>query len=89
MKSYFAALFAFRASFGLNHRDLVNIDRGNRDPHHAFPRAKGKLRNIPMPRADQPYAFDGPFWYRMSTRLNSSHLLISYAVFCVKHQKSI
>src|ERR1022692_856085 len=25
-------------------------------------------------------------WFRISTRLNSSHLVISYAVFCLKKQ---
>src|SRR2546426_2369158 len=30
------------------------------------------------------YAVDPPFTDRKSTRLNSSHLVISYAVFCLK-----
>src|SRR5256885_9522341 len=31
---------------------------------------------------------DGPFTDRKSTRLNSSHLVISYAVFCLKKKKN-
>src|SRR5205807_9593983 len=31
--------------------------------------------------------FLGPFLDRKSTRLNSSHLVISYAVFCLKKKK--
>src|SRR5262245_47869622 len=33
------------------------------------------------------YALSGPFPDRKSTRLNSSHLGISYAVFCLKKKK--
>src|SRR5256885_6555312 len=32
---------------------------------------------------------DGPGIDRKSTRLNSSHLVISYAVFCLKKKKNI
>src|SRR3989454_5473767 len=31
---------------------------------------------------------EGPFADRKSTRLNSSHLVISYAVFCLKKKKT-
>src|SRR5205807_4176206 len=37
-----------------------------------------------LPRTDFPMKAD-----RKSTRLNSSHLVISYAVFCLKKKKSI
>src|SRR5205807_10133585 len=36
------------------------------------------------PAADEPAAQD-----RKSTRLNSSHLVISYAVFCLKKKKTV
>src|SRR3989454_8229433 len=36
--------------------------------------------------ADQPHG-DGAAQDRKSTRLNSSHLVISYAVFCLKKKK--
>src|SRR5262245_63407966 len=41
------------------------------------------------PRAGQPFGQrGGPEWLdRKSTRLNSSHLGISYAVFCLKKKK--
>src|SRR5256885_8525695 len=38
----------------------------------------------PLQDADQPAAGD-----RKSTRLNSSHLVISYAVFCLKKKKAM
>src|SRR5690349_23908344 len=35
------------------------------------------------------YGFDRPLWEdRKSTRLNSSHVEISYAVFCLKKKKN-
>src|SRR5256885_6916778 len=41
------------------------------------------------PWRDTPQSFDGQrtFLDRKSTRLNSSHLVISYAVFCLKKKK--
>src|SRR2546426_7649336 len=41
-----------------------------------------------IPKASQT-AFDAPSIDRKSTRLNSSHLVISYAVFCLKKKKKI
>src|SRR5256885_13315035 len=38
-------------------------------------------------QVDAPQGMDGPD--RKSTRLNSSHLVISYAVFCLKKKKKI
>src|SRR5690606_41058938 len=41
-------------------------------------------------RVDTPqagYAYGGPRLDRKSTRLNSSHVKISYAVFCLKKKK--
>src|SRR5256885_4339773 len=38
-------------------------------------------------RADGGYSTDGGWSDRKSTRLNSSHLVISYAVFCLKKKK--
>src|SRR5256885_684853 len=40
------------------------------------------LRETPPPRRGDPDRLD-----RKSTRLNSSHLVISYAVFCLKKKK--
>src|SRR5207245_10728738 len=52
----------------------------------AAPRARGRAargrRRTALPRRD-----DGAFRDRKSTRLNSSHGSISYAVFCLKKKK--
>src|SRR5256885_6680107 len=50
-----------------------------RDYHQAPGRARGAQRHAP---ARQRHPGD-----RKSTRLNSSHLVISYAVFCLKKKK--
>src|SRR3989454_5965845 len=53
----------------------------------ALARAEGPPRGAPLrpqPRARQPAR---PLQDRKSTRLNSSHLVISYAVFCLKKKK--
>src|SRR2546426_4805640 len=49
--------------------------------HAADPAAHGQ-RNTNR-RADSPHRLD-----RKSTRLNSSHLVISYAVFCLKKKNN-
>src|SRR3989454_7968454 len=56
---------------------------------HAEPRVRDPLAadvvevSLPPVRHDGPAATD-----RKSTRLNSSHLVISYAVFCLKKKKN-
>src|SRR5256885_12493821 len=40
------------------------------------------------PPADRAVGEHGPVGDRKSTRLNSSHLVISYAVFCLKKKKT-
>src|SRR3989454_4016083 len=47
-------------------------------------RATGPLAHHPRPRS----ARRRPVLDRKSTRLNSSHLVISYAVFCLKKKKN-
>src|SRR2546426_12386786 len=42
-----------------------------------------------MVRGDSPYRTEHARVDRKSTRLNSSHLVISYAVFCLKKKKNI
>src|SRR2546426_8531844 len=60
------------------HRDLGDRDRG-RVSHHP-------LRvSLPESLFLSDHAADDPD--RKSTRLNSSHLVISYAVFCLKKKK--
>src|SRR5438874_9106270 len=62
-------------------------------PRTARPaRAQGSPRHRPAaprrPRGDPPRR-PGPPRDRKSTRLNSSHVEISYAVFCLKKKKNI
>src|SRR5690242_21046784 len=50
----------------------------------------GRLAGQDRPQADQPPGLRGtqaPVGDRKSTRLNSSHMSISYAVFCLKKKK--
>src|SRR5688500_20033615 len=57
----------------------------------ALTRARDALaaerRRMPWLAVPKKYEFDGPD--RKSTRLNSSHLVISYAVFCLKKKTTI
>src|SRR5688500_19090951 len=46
---------------------------------------RADARPIETPRPAPP--IDAPLGDRKSTRLNSSHLVISYAVFCLKKKK--
>src|SRR5256885_11053033 len=54
-----------------------------RQRHHLEAAAVGEDRLLPTHEAVQPA--EPPD--RKSTRLNSSHLVISYAVFCLKQKK--
>src|SRR5207244_8562601 len=58
-------------------RGAVARDRACRSPARRRPRAS-RCRPQPRPGSD-----------RKSTRLNSSHQIISYAVFCLKKKKNI
>src|SRR2546426_2125073 len=46
-----------------------------------------ETRRIALSRAGDPDCEASPGLDRKSTRLNSSHLVISYAVFCLKKKK--
>src|SRR5256885_8975101 len=65
----------FRSRIDIHHSD--GSDRGRRGRHH---HPDHHLRAV-LPAPDRRD--------RKSTRLNSSHLVISYAVFCLKKKKSI
>src|SRR2546426_5281453 len=67
---------------GIAGRDLLSGRRSNRKRPGArqWRRRLPLLVTIPTPRA-------GIVTDRKSTRLNSSHLVISYAVFCLKKKK--
>src|SRR5207249_10050825 len=49
---------------------------------------KGGLRGLVALRVSSNLRLDGAIEDRKSTRLNSSHVSISYAVFCLKKKKS-
>src|SRR5256885_16975112 len=64
--------------------------------HHGAAQRRGRGRGQPIGRREQPIdavrrsspaLFREPRQDRKSTRLNSSHLVISYAVFCLKKKK--
>src|SRR2546426_8112753 len=60
---------------------------------HAVGLPRAAVRSPPRPRAPPPPPFGAPRGGRpgrdrKSTRLNSSHLVISYAVFCLKKKTS-
>src|SRR2546426_1059019 len=64
----------------------VERDLGQRDAR--LGRARGGLqRRARAALRDRDIADDGGDGDRKSTRLNSSHLVISYAVFCLKKKK--
>src|SRR2546426_7809095 len=57
----------------------------------AAERLRFRIEKVEVPIAHLPAALDGlriaQLRDRKSTRLNSSHLVISYAVFCLKKKK--
>src|SRR2546426_8237007 len=57
-------------------RRLSRMDETHREPGQGSARRDRRLAARATPRGD-----------RKSTRLNSSHLVISYAVFCLKKKK--
>src|SRR2546426_8042881 len=76
-----STLFPYTTLF----RSRVSVPASGRDRHHLgllglvwMVRAGVHLELHPEPPAD-----------RKSTRLNSSHLVISYAVFCLKKKKEL
>src|SRR5947209_13415705 len=50
-------------------------------------RARARLLEVPAHRLRHVLRLHGPILDRKSTRLNSSHANISYAVFCLKKKK--
>src|SRR5256885_2548476 len=77
-----STLFPYTTLF----RSVTGPD-GDGDIHALFPRLKPEhhvgLRPIKVPEAAIDLGLD-----RKSTRLNSSHLVISYAVFCLKKKNN-
>src|SRR2546426_4138152 len=73
-----STLFPYTTLFR-SHR-LRPVDPHGRDQRHALTGRRGGLRGGTRAGAL-------PLLDRKSTRLNSSHLVISYAVFCLKKKK--
>src|SRR2546426_2391403 len=77
-----STLFPYTTLFRSHRRGPVRGGTGRAAHVHAAPRRHVSRRTLvrraraPAPRGD-----------RKSTRLNSSHLVISYAVFCLKKKK--
>src|SRR5256885_11438506 len=67
--------------YPLSLHDALPISRGTLGAQARASGAREPERPVPEPEPD-PEALD-----RKSTRLNSSHLVISYAVFCLKKKK--
>src|SRR5256885_2759092 len=74
------------------HDALPICQQGQRGQHHDHGVVDGWLGGMYLKLGEQPRADahnDGEHQHldRKSTRLNSSHLVISYAVFCLKKKK--
>src|SRR5690625_7083700 len=77
---------AFAHSLGLNvhyERILSEIPDFERTVQDFFARG-GHGLNVTVPFKERAFALAAHSRYRKSTRLNSSHVAISYAVFCLK-----
>src|SRR5439155_3006837 len=73
------------SSFQRFHQRLRFVDRsmvGLMSLNPACTRSAGTLPSVSTKRSTLKYSLD-----RKSTRLNSSHVAISYAVFCLKKKK--
>src|SRR5688500_19955106 len=58
-------------------------------PRHAVPREESAGRRAPTRRGRHLLMIRTRAGNRKSTRLNSSHLVISYAVFCLKKKNKL
>src|SRR2546426_5242278 len=80
-----STLFPYTTLF----RSHVGADRGEgmRDVPHLVPLTQAQRRAEVVLDDAQVVAVVADVGDRKSTRLNSSHLVISYAVFCLKKKK--
>src|SRR5256885_9813213 len=72
------------------HFSAVEIDQLLNPLHRASDTSASGIARIDNRPAPALIFFEQPHWLaadRKSTRLNSSHLVISYAVFCLKKKK--
>src|SRR5688500_19892779 len=69
---------------------VVEVEPGG-GAEAALRQARRQLHEATLPVSEEPRAVRGEHAEvgdRKSTRLNSSHLVISYAVFCLKKEKN-
>src|SRR5256885_17206040 len=88
---YLARLLSFSFFFFFN--DTATTEIYTLSLHDALPISQARCRHghRPGPHHARPRRLAGrapPRQDRKSTRLNSSHLVISYAVFCLKKKKN-
>src|ERR1022692_1106313 len=69
--------------------DTTSLDPRRDGPMHQGAHDLAPLRPWSSPEQSKAVAGNGRSGDRKSTRLNSSHLAISYAVFCLKKKKNI
>src|SRR5256885_12543171 len=80
----YTTLFRSDQCEGCGHEEIAGrVDRGI----SCFLRESRVMRVAPVVRKADHYSDDTDGEDRKSTRLNSSHLVISYAVFCLKKKK--
>src|ERR1041385_9386817 len=75
---------SFRRWFFFFFNDTATTEIYTLSLHDALPICRLAWKRLPIPRADAPCRARSD---RKSTRLNSSHGYISYAVFCLKKKK--
>src|SRR5438132_9718543 len=75
-----STLFPYTTLFR-SRRDRVQFDENDLVDHHFYVEGRTKLLRHDLVEANQNEED------RKSTRLNSSHTVISYAVFCLKKKK--
>src|SRR3989454_6502580 len=85
---FFVGMLVSLLPLALQHQALA-VTGDSRDAQAAFERKDydTAVRLLNSLLAAQPDNAAGPPADRKSTRLNSSHLVISYAVFCLKKKK--
>src|SRR5437588_6093742 len=88
-----STLFPYTTLFRSEHPETARLARTRRERHHhrrshaaatAGRRARRDPGEAEVGEGHSPQLVDGD---RKSTRLNSSHTVISYAVFCLKKKK--
>src|SRR5256885_12975942 len=83
-RSCFVSAYVCLREHGVRPQAAQNAQARDRPPGQGGGRAAA-ARGLPEPQAQGTLRRPAPD--RKSTRLNSSHLVISYAVFCLKKKK--